>query len=398
VAVLLGCYHLRRPSGLFDSAVVRCVLVSFALYLTWAFASLAWSVEPALTLRRTVQLALILLATLGLGWGYYGGSPDGEARLVRHVAVAAVVSVVSLWVLLLGDGNVDILNPAWSAKAEGSERGVSYPVSFALIASPYMWRMRIMRPGTILVVVALALLTLFAQKVRLITAAALLVTLLHLGVSCRPSRLLMWLAAGALIVGVVALGGSAINGQFSASVLEALVDQVTLNQSSETTASLDGRTPLWDIVTPYAEERPMLGHGFGAFWSVDMLEAVWTRLHWRPPHAHNGYLDEILGTGIVGLALFLVAWVGGGLAAWWIARRTGDAFGTLVACWMLHFLLLNALDTIMQLYFQFPFYAALSALFVLLAHRAQRHAAPDARARPIRPRPGRVKVPVDEGA
>jgi O-antigen ligase len=48
--------------------------------------------------------------------------------------------------------------------------------------------------------------------------------------------------------------------------------------------------------------KPILGHGFGGFWTDAMREAT-------SSHAHNGYLDVILNTGFTGLffwSIFLI--------------------------------------------------------------------------------------------
>jgi len=67
--------------------------------------------------------------------------------------------------------------------------------------------------------------------------------------------------------------------------------------------SLTGRADIWAHLVPYAMQRPLLGHGFGGFWT-DALRAA------TSSHAHNGYLDIILNMGFVGLlflSMFLIS-------------------------------------------------------------------------------------------
>lgn len=67
--------------------------------------------------------------------------------------------------------------------------------------------------------------------------------------------------------------------------------------------SLTGRTEIWSYLIPYALSHPILGHGFGGFWTDAMREAT-------SSHAHNGYLDTILDIGFIGLfflSMFLIA-------------------------------------------------------------------------------------------
>lgn len=60
-------------------------------------------------------------------------------------------------------------------------------------------------------------------------------------------------------------------------------------------ADLTGRTEIWASLTPSIMSNPVLGHGFGGFWS----DAV--RIAADASHAHNGYLEVILQIGFLGL-------------------------------------------------------------------------------------------------
>jgi O-antigen ligase len=63
-------------------------------------------------------------------------------------------------------------------------------------------------------------------------------------------------------------------------------------------ATLTGRTDIWADLLPEALKKPLLGHGFGGFWTTK------TRLMFDITEAHSGYLDMLLGLGFVGLVLF----------------------------------------------------------------------------------------------
>lgn len=60
--------------------------------------------------------------------------------------------------------------------------------------------------------------------------------------------------------------------------------------------TLTGRSEIWKYLVPYAMDKPILGHGFGGFWTDAHREA-------SSSHAHNGYLDIILNLGFCGLLL-----------------------------------------------------------------------------------------------
>ena len=63
--------------------------------------------------------------------------------------------------------------------------------------------------------------------------------------------------------------------------------------------TLTGRSDIWAYLFPYAMNKPILGHGFGGFWTDAIREAT-------SSHAHNGYLDVILNLGFWGLIQFSI--------------------------------------------------------------------------------------------
>lgn len=74
--------------------------------------------------------------------------------------------------------------------------------------------------------------------------------------------------------------------------------------------SLTGRSGIWHAVWNAIDVRPWLGYGFDAFWrSGGLTFEVWRAAGTETPHAHNGFLDLLLGLGVAGLVCFAVAFV-----------------------------------------------------------------------------------------
>lgn len=61
--------------------------------------------------------------------------------------------------------------------------------------------------------------------------------------------------------------------------------------------TLTGRTDVWASLLPLVKQRPLLGRGFGGFWTPR------TREVFNISEAHSGYLEVLLGLGFVGLTL-----------------------------------------------------------------------------------------------
>jgi O-antigen ligase len=72
-------------------------------------------------------------------------------------------------------------------------------------------------------------------------------------------------------------------------------------------ANLTGRLPLWNYLIEKAViQKPFLGHGLGAIWDIQEFRRQATlSLGWSfvITNGHNGFMDILLGLGIVGLAL-----------------------------------------------------------------------------------------------
>lgn len=72
--------------------------------------------------------------------------------------------------------------------------------------------------------------------------------------------------------------------------------------------TLNGRTPLWEILWRRFEERPILGFGYEAFWKQypqGIVPPGW--VEGFATHAHNGYIDVVLALGLIGLILYIFA-------------------------------------------------------------------------------------------
>jgi exopolysaccharide production protein ExoQ len=72
-------------------------------------------------------------------------------------------------------------------------------------------------------------------------------------------------------------------------------------------SSMSGRLPLWEELLISVNKKPILGHGYLAFWDSEKVEYLSETFRWEIPHGHNLYLDVLLDGGIVGLFLVLLA-------------------------------------------------------------------------------------------
>ncbi len=297
---LVGSLFLPGVLKRLDPAF-RGVVALWALYLGWAFTSLLWSASPLATFRNVVALGLVSIGSFGLGAGFYGGLPNGRDLFVRHVLVGSVVSALAiLGPLPFRWSQYDLLNPAARLSiAGGFTTYVTRPIVCALLLlfATSILRVRSWqrRNWFLIVVLVLPLLALKSRGPILWGILALAIFYL-----CYKSRLHdRILQAGMLLV--ISLGTYIY---YSAGVFAPLIPYLARG-NVETTTKLTGRIPLWSTLLPEIAQRPWLGAGFAAFWNPDNQHRVELLAGKSAVSAHNGYLEELLNTGVVGIAILL---------------------------------------------------------------------------------------------
>ncbi|WRH66493.1 MAG: O-antigen ligase [Planktothrix sp. GU0601_MAG3] len=71
--------------------------------------------------------------------------------------------------------------------------------------------------------------------------------------------------------------------------------------------TLSGRTTLWEIAIEKIKQRYWLGYGYQAFWLPGgACEVIWKHEGYKPPHAHNGFVNMALDFGVLGLIIFFL--------------------------------------------------------------------------------------------
>lgn len=75
--------------------------------------------------------------------------------------------------------------------------------------------------------------------------------------------------------------------------------------------TLSSRTEIWQQVWEAIQLKPWLGYGSAAFWDGLQGPSKYVELAVRAKvaYAHNGFLDILLGIGVIGLGLFLISYM-----------------------------------------------------------------------------------------
>jgi O-antigen ligase len=261
-----------------------------------AFAALSvlWSVDPDVTVRRSVALTLTCLSGVVLAARF------SWARLAEVLACGfAILAVASLAAGILAPsiGRMSDLFPGswrglWFEKnALGQYMTIGFCVCAAAAAlNPsrrWLWG------ATAALCVLLVLFSTSKTSLASLMLAAALMGFVWLVRRGPP------MAVAALWLGVVILIGVGAVVALDPDRAFALFGK---------DATLTGRTKIWAAALHRIHERPILGFGYGAVWDDKDL---WAPLAWISKesgfvarHAHSSWIEQALGLGVVGLGLW----------------------------------------------------------------------------------------------
>jgi exopolysaccharide production protein ExoQ len=266
--------------------------------------SFIWASHPDLVLRRAFAYGLVYLVLLAL-------AASARSALDWLVPLAAVFGLVTVLNIL---AMVAFPASSWSEIGEtgifdnkngaGTMAMLAIVVLGTAIAAGRSSLLRLVLAG----LMALAWAFLLATRSKTSIGVAALIMLagpaLYFLLGSPPAMRLAALATG---VAALAFGTTAFYaaGHDDADLRLLLFGDLTFT----------GRTEIWQAIVPEIGRRPWLGHGFGSFWDTG---AAINPIRSAPPSAwfmkaqlintaHNGYLDLLVQTGIVGFMLGVIA-------------------------------------------------------------------------------------------
>lgn len=294
IAACVAAYLLA-----YDPQALRPLLRPvYVATMMWFLVSVAVSDYPALSTRRLVFDASVILLAAAV--------PVLPTNLRRFCGVTAsvVLAVIGLCfagVLLFPELAIhqpdDVVEPllagAWRGLFPHKNIAGSMMALFVFVGL-FIAKARSLALGLSIVTAAATFLIFSEAK-----AALLLIPLvLALSFACMRTR-----SFGARVVVILAVlvGLSIVTlGSLYFPAIRA-IDAALLPDPTFT-----GRVDIWQYAIDNIQDRPVFGHGFGAFWETEETYhalALNTDGLGAVSHAHNAFLDLALTTGIPGLLL-----------------------------------------------------------------------------------------------
>ena len=277
------------------SRVSILVLLYTLVFCGFLLLSSRWSQFPEFVIRRAGMVTLVSIS-LCVVVDYLYRARRLLPTLVGVLSLILLIDVLSM--LFLYSYSIDHDN-RWKGihihkNVAGGIMAVS-AITFSWLAIMCQRRCSVM--AALAAVVSLCFLVLTASKTSLALFAGcsalmfLLLVLRLLHSLAGLKALLIVLVAVVLVMATVDMPRALIG------LLNLLYGDVTLT----------GRTWIWDFVLAKHSEAFWLGHGFGSFWGMGAdTPAIREDLPSIREfgQAHNGYLDLLVQTGVVGFLLF----------------------------------------------------------------------------------------------
>lgn len=285
--------------------VLRTFFSSFAIWLVPALAlvSVLWSTESALTLRAALQLIVTALIAC-----YFAIRMKLSHVIAGFGVAAAIILMMNIQgVLTAGEGQM--FRGGFDQKNFFASRvtpAVIVAAAFLAYLRGPLWLRALAVPVLALVAGLGAFAIIRAESATAMIAAGAAVAAI-VGGWVFATRSLN--TRGLLVSAAVAVAALGAVGYVSV-VREDPIDLVLDAFGKD--RSLTGRTQIWAAAQTAIEERPVLGHGYQAFWWTRDGVLVKQRQFVRPDqpfYFHNTFLEHTVSLGVLGLVGVLASMI-----------------------------------------------------------------------------------------
>jgi O-antigen ligase len=275
------------------------------LFIGLAALSLLWSIAPGFTVRRLIRMFAIL--GVGVAFVLSAWHPRRFQNVVRPILTLFLAGSIVFGLVCPSIG----IHSETNAELVGAWRGLTtHKNSLGALACVgvifwwHAWLAREVRWTSFVFgfLASGACLILSRSSTSLITAAFVMMLLLMLMRS--PRNLRPWMPLFITIFVAILL-------TYSLAVLrivpglDILLKPITVITGKDLTFS--NRTEIWALLTEHIRFSPLLGSGYGAYWTgADPWSPSYVFLdvmYFYPGSAHNGYLEVVNDLGAVGLLI-----------------------------------------------------------------------------------------------
>jgi O-antigen ligase len=305
-------------------------VIFLMIYASVAVVSVTWSSAPMVTAGKALETSV----TFGLAWSLLARR-DREDALKRTIHLVLFLEGVLILVAVLGF----FLLPSAFAETQ-SRTGFLFE---ATLEAPYLGSNGFSAIGAMLAAFALA--NYFIAGRRRGSSTWLWVVgvgTMSIVLGSGRQGVAIWVVSIAallwvyrreiflLVVAPLATSAVVVYGTEIVTTLERGQVEGSLN-------TLTGRTVFWSAAIDAFEDRPITGFGYGAGGRYEALRRIGLDQY---SHLHNGYLESLVGVGLLGFIPFMLATL---RMMWWAGVRLLGRVDTPYAVLVIPLVLQNAI-------------------------------------------------------
>lgn len=296
--------------------------------LVWFLVSCSWGVDPFVSFKRAMQQVIVIYIT------FLSLALLGPERIYSTLRAALITSLLICWISLPLTPNA--FHPATESDKAliGAWRGFFFHknIAGAVMAMTFVVTAHAFFTDRRKWYYALYAVMAFVFVIGTKSKTSLALCFAILAVSSVYRFLSRTVAQRAILLLFVGLGMVAFLGLY-------ITFQLQVERLFADPTAFTGRVSIWKVATDYLADHPYLGAGFGGFWQVGDKSPAHLYLNQQfqmlTAHSHNGYLEILVTTGPVGLALLILSFVV--LPTWWFltgsTRENGMLMASAFAIW-----------------------------------------------------------------
>jgi O-antigen ligase len=266
----------------------------FIIFLVFIVMSIGWAEDTRLAVRRVIRYLIPCLAAFAL------------TRRFRLQEVIKIAFIISLSYLILGIFTEVYFGTLSPFEAEYRFCGTGHPnwqawnIILVLFSSITLIKDKKNIIYILIVIISLIFLVLTKSRISFIFLIVTMIIYFYTKISTTKKLYL------AIIFGFfICLSLLIIQDDY----IESIINPFLLGRK-EGLETFSGRIPMWIVSFQYISEKPLLGYGFNSFWTSKHILEISSELQDAVPAAHSSYIDLLLGVGIIGLVLYLIAFFG----------------------------------------------------------------------------------------
>jgi exopolysaccharide production protein ExoQ len=284
-------------------------------YLICCFGSVLWTDGMGLTERKLLTLAISCIGAIAISVRF--SLEEITSLTFFSCSLLAAISVAAEVIL----GNFRVWTPDYRFSGLWHPNGQAVNLAYVVLSALALarWHRRYHAAFYGAAIVAFLLLGLTRSRTAFASLVVSAFVSWFLSASGRKRSLFVLTAAATscLMIFLAATGA-----------LRLSTDSLLLGRQDSDPTTLTNRVPIWRNCLSFAAKRPLLGYGYGAFWTAERIIAVTgpDEAAWIPPSqqhfpdsiyvdaAHNSYLAALVDTGMLGSFLFTAALISALLA------------------------------------------------------------------------------------